>query len=105
MIVTTLIIRTHLMCGTTILLPMIGLNSYPGYHPWSPGYGIGTFKSAGSTMWGNGSQKRRNSECGMTRAGKVKAIGQSCFVMEIPVSARHLSGNKDCTGERKKSKC
>jgi len=43
-----------LMCRTTTLLPTIGLNSCPGYHPWIRAYGIGTSKSAVSRMLGNG---------------------------------------------------
>jgi len=54
---TASILRTLIipMYCTTIQLPMIGLNSWPGYHPWSPSYGIETSKSAVSTASGNGS--------------------------------------------------
>ena len=82
------------MCGTTILLSMIGLHSYPGYHLWSPGYGIRTSESAASAMWGDGSCKLRNSEVGMTVVVKVKVVRKSCFAMGLLGLARHLSGRK-----------
>ena len=46
-------------------------------------------------MWENGSYKLKNSKAGMTAAVKVKAIRQSCFVMGLRESARHLLGNWD----------
>ena len=46
-------------------------------------------------MWENGSYKLKNSKAGMAAVVKVKAIRQSCFVMEVRGSARHLSGNGD----------
>jgi len=95
------ILRTLLiMCGTTVLLPMIGLCSYPGYHFWSLGYGIKTSESAASAMWGDGSYKLKNSEVGMTVAVKVKVVRRSCFVMGLLGSARHLSGRKVNSWER-----
>ena len=48
-------------------------------------------------MWGNGYCKLRNLEAGTTGVVKVKVIRQSCFAMEIRESARHSSGNKDCS--------
>ena len=46
-------------------------------------------------MWENGSCKLKNSKAGMTAVVKVKAIRQSCFVMGLRESARHLLGNGD----------
>jgi len=59
-IITASIPRSLILCQT-IQSPMIDPNSYPGYHPWIPVYDIATFKSAGSTMSGNGSWGLRNS--------------------------------------------
>ena len=50
-ILRTLIIL--MICGTTVLSPMIRLHSLPGYHTWIQVYGIATFKNAVSAMWGN----------------------------------------------------
>ena len=47
------------------------------------------------TVLVNGSFKPKSSEAGMTGVGKE--ITQSCFAMEIRGSARHLSGNKNCS--------
>ena len=55
-------------------------------------------------MWENGSCKPKNSKAGMTATVKVKAIRQSCFVMGLRESARHLSGNGIILGEEKKGK-
>jgi len=54
-------------------------------------------ESAELRMWESGSWKLKNSEVGMTGMVKVKVIKQSCFAMELLGSARHLSGNGDCS--------
>ena len=48
-----------------------------------------------STLLVNGSFKPKSSEVGM--AGVGKEITQSYFAIEIRESARHLSGNKNCS--------
>ena len=53
-------------------------------------------------MLENGSFRRRSSENGATRVNKAM-ITQFCFATEIRESARHLSGNKDCSLVRGKS--
>ena len=84
-----------ILCGTTVPLLMIDLNSLHGYRHWSLAYGIVTFKSAVWTMSANGSRKLGNSKHGADCMGKVMARRQFCFVMEIRESVRHLSGRKD----------
>jgi len=92
-----------IMCGKTVLLPMIDLNCYRGYHPWMPAYGIATSKSAVSTMSGNGLWGLRNLEDGADLVGKVGAMREFCSAMETQGSARHLFGNKDYSPERSES--
>ena len=46
-------------------------------------------------MWENGSCELKNSELGVTAVAKPGMITQSYFVMELQVSARHLSGNEN----------
>ena len=91
------------MCGKTVLLPMIDLNLWPGYHPWMPAYDIATSKSAVSTMSGNGLWGQRNLEDGADLVGKVGAMREFCSAMETQGSARHLFGNKDYSPERSES--
>jgi len=88
---------------TTILLPMIGLNYWTGYHPWILAYGIPIFKSVVLSMPENGLYGLRNSADGLDLVGKLKVVVPCCFAMEIPVPARHLLGNKDCSPERSES--
>jgi len=45
----------------------------------------------------NGSYKTRISGDGATCEKKAKMLTRFCFAMEIRESARHLSGNKDCS--------
>ena len=56
-----------------------------------------------STISENGSYKPRNSRDGAGRVRKVKAMAPLCFAMEIRVSARHLSGNRDHSPGREES--
>ena len=86
--------RTFLLRGIAIRLPMIGLNSWRGYHLSIPAYSIGKFRNAVSTVSENGSHKPRNSENGTKWVGKVKVKRRFYFAMEILGSERHLSGNK-----------
>ena len=95
--------QIFLMRGITILLPMIGLNSWPGYHPWILVYGIVTFRNVVSAMSGNGSHKQRNSEDGTDWVGEVKVKGPFSFAMGILGSERHLSGNKAYSPRREES--
>ena len=83
------------MSGIIALLPMIDLNSWPGYHPWNPRNGIETFKSAAWIMWGNGSYKLKNLKGGMTGVEKMRAVVRFCFTMGILGLGRHLSGDED----------
>ena len=76
------------------MLSTTGLNCLPGYRPWSPGIGIQTFKSTAWIMWEGGFCKLKNSEVGMAGMGKMKAIVESCFAMEIPGPERPLLGNE-----------
>ena len=84
-----------IILGTIVLLPRIDPNSWPGYHPWSPDYGIRAFGSTMSTASGNGSHKLKNLEDGADRVRKVMAVAAFCFAMEIRGSARHIFGNED----------
>ena len=52
-------------------------------------------------MLGNGSYKPRDSEDGPVRAGKVGVVKEFCSAMGIRGSARHSSGNKGYSVERK----
>jgi len=63
-------------------------------------YDIATFKSAVSTMSGNGLWRLRNLEDGADRVGKVGVMRQLCSAMETQESARHFFGNKDYSPER-----
>ena len=56
-------------------------------------------------MWENGSCKLKNSEPSVTTVvkGKVKAITQSCFAMELQEPVKHLSGNENYFRGRVKS--
>jgi len=52
-------------------------------------------------MPGNGSHRLRNSEDGADLVGKVKVIRRCCFVVGVRELAKHLSGNKDYSPERR----
>ena len=58
------------------------------------------FKNVVSTESGNGSYKLRSLENGVDWVGKVKAMRQFCFVMEVRGSARHLLGKGDYNLEK-----
>ena len=64
-----------------------------------------TFKSAVSAMLGNGLWGLRNLEDGADWRGKVTAMRQFCFIMEIQGSERHLLGNRGCFPEREVNSC
>ena len=93
------------MSGTTALSAVICLHSLPGYHPWILAYDIAIFKNAVLTMLGDGSWGLRNLEGGADWAGKVRAMGQFCFAMEIRGLAKHLLGNEEYSPERKANPC
>jgi len=80
-------------CGKTVPLAMIGLHSWPGYHPWNPSYAIGISKIAVPTILGNGFYKLPSLEAGMSGAVKVKMIRQPCFAMGVRGSEKHFLGN------------
>ena len=83
-----LIIAAPLMCIITMLLGVIGLNSLPGYHPSSRHRDV---QERRVDNVGNDSYKLRRLEAGVIVVGGVKLIRQSCFVMGIRGSVRHLS--------------
>jgi len=70
-----------------------------------PAYDIATFKSVMSTMSGNGLWGLRNLDDGADLVGKVGAMREFCFAIEIQESARHLFSNKDYSLEREVNPC
>jgi len=70
-----------------------------------PAYDMATFKSAVSTMSGNGLWRLRNLGDGAGLVGKEGSVRECCFAMEIQESARHSFGNKDYSPEREVNLC